>query len=232
MHHMDWVKEFQLFLLDFDGLLVNTEKLHYEAYLRMCRERNFNLDWSFNEFCEAAHYDSKMLRVKIYEALPELYKQEPDWSTLYTEKKKHYLTILGEAEIDLMPGAKELLYELKKHDIKRVVVTHSPREQVEFIRMQNKDLQTIEHWITREDYELSKPHPEPYLTAIDRFAHAKDRIIGFEDSPRGISALLGTQAKPILVNPLVVPKLAPLVQSKKIYHFPSLKEISKERLAH
>lgn len=225
---MDWVKEFQLFLLDFDGLLVNTEKLHYEAYRRMCKAREFNLDWSFTEFCEAAHYDSKMLRVKLYEALPELHKQEPDWSTLYTEKKKHYLTLLKEAEIELMPGAKELLYELKKHNLKRVVVTHSPLEQVQFIRLQNKDLQTIEHWITREDYEQSKPHPEPYLTAIDRFADQKDRIIGFEDSPRGISALMGTSAHPVLVNQMVVPKLEPLVKEKKIFYAPSLKAITSE----
>ncbi len=229
---MDWIKEFQLFLLDFDGLLVNTERLHYQAYIRMCKERNFNLDWSFAEFCEAAHFDSKMLRVKLYEALPELHKQEPDWSTLYTEKKRHYLTLLKESEIELMPGAREFLYALKKQNLKRVVVTHSPREQVEFIKMQNKDLQTIEHWITREDYNLSKPHPEPYLVAIQKYSQPSDKIIGFEDSPRGITALLGTSAKAILVNTHVVPQLEPLVKEKKIYHFSSLKDISKERLLH
>ncbi len=228
---MDWVKEFQLFLLDFDGLLVNTERLHYEAYINMCKGRDFNLDWSFGEFCEAAHYDSKMLRVKLYEALPELLKQEPDWSTLYTEKKKHYITLLKNSEIQLMPGAKEFLYELKKQDIKRIVVTHSPREQVQFIKLQNKDLQTIEHWITREDYKLSKPHPEPYLTAISRFANKSDRIIGFEDSPRGISSLLGTPAQAVLVNTNIVPKLKPLIKEKKISYAPSLKDITLQTLS-
>lgn len=228
---MDWVKEYQLFLLDFDGLLVNTERLHYLAYVKMCKERDFNLDWSFAEFCEAAHYDSKMLRVKLYEALPELHLQEPNWSTLYSEKKLHYLTILKESEIELMPGAKEFLYELQKQNIKRVVVTHSPKEQVQFIKMQNKDLQTIEHWITREDYELSKPHPEPYLTAIERFANKGDKIIGFEDSPRGISSLLGTPAQAVLVNTNVVSKLEPLIKERKISYSPTLKDITSEKLA-
>ncbi len=227
---MDWINEFQLFLLDFDGLLVNTESLHYQAYIRMCQQRGHQLNWTFDQFCEAAHYDSKLLRIKLQEALPELFVQEPDWSTLYTEKKKLYLQILGEKKIELMPGAEKFLTALKENGIKRVVVTHSPIEQVQYIRDQHPVLQTIKHWITREDYELSKPHPEPYLTAIDRHSSKGDKIIGFEDSPRGIAALLGTSAKAVLINPSVPKKIEPLISDRKIAHFGSIADITKEKL--
>lgn len=230
LNHMDWIKEYQLFLLDFDGLLVNTEKLHYQAYLRMCHKRGFDLNWSFEDFCTAAHYDSKQLRVKLFETLPGLYAQESDWSTLYTEKKKCYLEILKETPIELMPGVEELLYALNQHKIKRCVVTHSPREQVEFIRPQHKALQTLTHWITREDYQLAKPHPEPYLKAIERHGVDEDKIIGFEDSPRGLSALLGTRAHAVLVNPFIAPKIEHLIEQKKVTHVPSFLDITKAKL--
>lgn len=228
---MDWIKEYQLFLLDFDGLLVNTERLHYGAYLRMCKARGFELTWNFEDFCRAAHFDSKMLRVKMQESLPELFEQEPNWSVLYTEKKKHYLDILKETKIELMPGVEEFLYALKQENLKRVVVTHSPREQVDFIRSTNEALNTIEHWITREDYNLSKPHPEPYLKAIEKFSSPGDQMIGFEDSPRGINSLMGTSAKPVLISPIVAEKLQLLVKEHKVFHFTSLNEITKEKLS-
>lgn len=224
---MDWVNDFQLFLLDFDGLLVNTELLHYQAYLRMCAHRGYHLGWSFEEFSHSAHYDSKQLRKDIYATLPALHHEEPDWSTLYTEKKRHYLDILRESTIELMPGVKEFLLALAKNNIKRCVVTHSPREQVDFIRLNHEILSTIEHWITREDYQLSKPHPEPYLTAIKRFASPKDRIIGFEDSPRGIYSLLETPAKAVMINESLPTKMTSFVHDKKIVYFRSFLDIEK-----
>lgn len=227
---MDWINEYQLFLLDFDGLLVNTEKLHYEAYLRLCRNRGHELNWTFEDFCEAAHFDSKILRIKLKEALPKMFQEEPNWSTLYTEKKKHYLDILKESEIELMPGVEKFLNELKKQNIKRVVVTHSPKEQVEFIRLQHDVLKTIDHWITREDYELSKPHPEPYLTAIERHANQEDNVIGFEDSPRGITSLMGTSATPVLINTHLNSKMEPFVKENKVFHFQTIQDITKEKL--
>ena len=35
---MDWIKKYQLFLFDFDGLLVNTEEMHFLAYKQMCEK--------------------------------------------------------------------------------------------------------------------------------------------------------------------------------------------------
>ena len=40
---MEWIHHYQLILFDLDGLLVNTEQLHYQAYKNMLQARGFSL---------------------------------------------------------------------------------------------------------------------------------------------------------------------------------------------
>ncbi|MEI6531393.1 MAG: HAD hydrolase-like protein, partial [Chlamydiota bacterium] len=87
---MEWVKNYQLFLFDFDGLLVDTEHLHYKAYLSMCRARGFDLPWSFQDFANIAHFSATGLKENLYAVLPLLQEQESDWSLLYKEKQALY----------------------------------------------------------------------------------------------------------------------------------------------
>jgi len=87
---MDWINEYQLFLFDLDGLLVNTEELHYSAYKQMLERRGFSLSWDFRRYCHTAHYYSDKIASELYELFPELYSQESSWDTLYGEKKKHH----------------------------------------------------------------------------------------------------------------------------------------------
>lgn len=198
---MQWIHHYQLFLFDFDGLLVDTERLHYQAYINMCAKRGFALTWSFQRYSEAAHHDPFALRDQIYAEFPALQRQEPNWAVLYEEKKALFLQLLESGPVPLMPGAEPLLIALQEANIKRCVVTHSPFTLISRIRQQNPILETIPHWITREDYHQPKPHPECYQIAIQRLAKPGDRLIGFEDTPRGLMALLGTEAEPILVCP-------------------------------
>jgi beta-phosphoglucomutase len=222
---MQWIHNYQLFLFDFDGLLVNTEELHFLAYRKMCEERGFPLDWSFERFSLAAHYKSTDLRDHIYQEFPELRVQEPDWSVLYAEKKKALLAILETGGVTMMPGATELLLALKEANIMRSVVTHSPTSLINLIRAQNPILDTIPHWITREDYTHPKPDPECYQTAIKRLAKPGDKVIGFEDSPRGLHALLGTEATAVLVCSFKHPNLSPATL-KQVKFYSNLTEIS------
>lgn len=220
---MQWVRDYQLFLFDFDGLLVQTEELHFEAYKRMCKRRGFTLNWDYKRFQLAAHYSATELQRQLLLEFPELLEQE--WPLLYAEKKKAYLELLDEVEIPLMPGVEELLLELKKQKIKRCVVTHSPLEQVEVIRKKNAVLNTIPVWITREQYNQPKPHPEAYQKAIEIMAEEGDKIIGFEDSPRGLQALMGTRAKPVFIcerDHLALPELL----KKNVAHYTSFLEIN------
>jgi len=219
---MQWVDRFQLFLFDFDGLLVNTEQLHYQAYVRMLAHHGCSLSWDFAEFCRHAHLHSETLKQQIYLEFPSL---DSDWKKLYAEKKAIYQEILARGEVELMPGVEPLLETLDRKKIRRCVVTNSFRIQVELICAKQKALQTIPHWITREDYENPKPAPDGYLRAIELYGKPGDRMIGFEDSLRGIQSLQQTAALPVMVCAAHHP-LLPAALSEGVLHFDSLDQVS------
>jgi len=196
---IEWIHDYDLFLFDFDGLLVNTEELHFQAYVQMCLNRGFDLQWSFNQFSLAAHYKSEALQSSIYAELPLLKAQEPNWSILYEEKKAAYLRLLNEGSVRLMPGVASLLQNLQSANITRCVVTHSAIESIRLIRSQLPLLNTIPYWITREDYSEPKPNSECYEVAIKRYSNGSSKVIGFEDVPKGLNALRQTRAKPVLI---------------------------------
>ncbi|NGX44030.1 MAG: Beta-phosphoglucomutase [Candidatus Anoxychlamydiales bacterium] len=221
---MKWVNDFQLFLFDLDGLLVNTENIHYQAYIDMLRKRGFNLDWSFLKFCAVAHFDDKSLKDGIYAFFSDLFEKEPNWDVLRKEKNAIYIDLLKSSKIDLMPGVEKLLYEIEKQDIKRCVVTNSSKPMADMIIAKQPLLKSINHWITREDYEKPKPYPDGYLKAITLFGKKGDRIIGFEDSLRGIKALEQTPAQSVLIGPLLDPKTDSII-TNDVLHFQSFEEI-------
>jgi len=199
------LSNYQLVLFDFDGLLVNTEELHFEAYKRMCRKYGVYLNWDFPTYCQVAHYDAHGLRERLLAEFPPL--QSHDWTTLYAEKRDAMLALYAEGATHLMPGVQRVLSILEEENTKMCVCTHSPLDQIQAIRQQNPLLEKIPNWITRENYTHPKPHPECYLKALNQFAHPGDAIIGFEDTPRGLTALLATPVQAVLVTQVPYPEI-------------------------
>src|ERR1700733_13260020 len=147
---MEWLNKYHLFLLDFDGLLVNTEKLQFEAYRRMCRHFGFSLDWEFITYCKVAMLNSATLKNAILNEFPDLKKMR--WEDLYEEKKRFYIEVLEEGNLELMPGASDFLAQFEKMNVNRCVVTNSFKDQITFIREKLPLLNSIPHWVTRENY--------------------------------------------------------------------------------
>ncbi|EKE07754.1 MAG: HAD-superfamily hydrolase [uncultured bacterium] len=216
---MLWSRKFQLFLFDFDGLLVHTEPLHYQAYVNALAELGCPTSLGFGHFLALAHLNPTAWKEAVLQERPGL-----DWTTVYERKKNCYLELVAAGKIELMPGVGSLLGFLEAESISRCVVTHSTLNQVELIRSQIPLLKTIPHWLTREDYDNPKPHPECYLRAIELYARPGDRIIGFEDSLRGLKALLGTPALAVLISQGHYPLLE-IALGKGALHFTSIADI-------
>lgn len=214
---MHWIHHYQLIFFDFDGLLVSSEELHFLAYQRMCANRGFVLDWDFIQYCKAAHYDGKLLKTLIYQEFPELQAMEPDWDVLHDEKIREVMCLF-EDSINLMPGVDKLLKRVEEARIRCCVVSHSPDKLISVARNKHPILNSIPFWVTREQYSNPKPEPDCYLTAMEKYAESGDYIIGFEDTPRGIAALMRTHIRPVLISAVHYPEI-PSLKEKGIRHF-------------
>lgn len=174
----------------------------------MLQARGLTLPWDFNRYCHTAHYHSDKIANELFELFPSLYAPGENWEDLYAEKKQVMIDQLNAGKVALMPGVADLLESLQKAEIKCCVVTHSPDELVSIIRKQHSVLDAIPHWITRHDYVHPKPHSECYLTAIQKYGDSADKIIGFEDTPRGLTALMGTRAEAVLICEVGYPEIS------------------------
>ncbi len=185
---MNWIQNFDLFLFDFDGLLVDTENLHFRAYQELCQRRGNALPWDLNRFMQIAHADAGGIRREISALFPRMVEQEI-WDHLYAEKKAIYESLIEQGNLSLLPGVEPLLLKLASEGKRRCVVTNSTKKQTDAIRARIPALQSIPHWFTRESYERPKPAPDGYLKALQELKSEGDRVIGFEDSMRGYNSL-------------------------------------------
>jgi beta-phosphoglucomutase len=225
---MKWIHQFDLILLDFDGLLIGSEQLQLQAYQALCAEEGFTLNWDFHHFCAISHTSSTGLQEAIYAEFPLLYSREPRWEVLRARKNQIYTDLLKLGKLQLLPGVEQLLKELSLARIKRCVVTHSAKEQVELVKRQLPLLTTIPLWITREQYAEPKPAPDGYLKALQLLADRGDRIVGFEDSLRGVQALEQASIPSVLICCKTHPQLkSPLLKGVK--HFASFTELPANR---
>lgn len=218
------LKAFNLFLFDFDGLLVNTEEMHLEAYRQACREKNLSLFWNFDDFCRHAHYSATGMREGLSQLFPELGTNDPLWNSLYQSKTDKYLSSLNAGHVALLPGVEPFLEWLLARGVTICVVTHSRKEMIESIKRHHPILQKIPYWITREDYTEAKPSPDGYLTAIRNYLKPGEKVIGFEDSPRGLEALLGSGAQAVWVTQVNYPEI-PSRSEEGVWVYPNFEKI-------
>ena len=85
------------------------------------------------------------------------------------------------------PGARELLTELREHDVPCALVTMSYRRFVEPI-VQALPEGTFEVLVTGDEVSRGKPDPEPYLRAAELLGHAPGDTVAIEDSPTGVAS--------------------------------------------
>ncbi len=188
-----------------------------------------------NRFCQVdcggatdacrSHESSQALRERIYQTFPSLEKE--DWEILYGEKRAFYEQLLHSSHLEAMPGVEKLLLALEKANKRRCVVTNSFKNQTEILKASLPVLATIPFWITREDYLQPKPSSECYQKAMALYGKKGDRIIGFEDSPRGVRALEGVPAEIVMISSS---HEVETLFSRKVFHYASFEEIPEDRL--
>ena len=195
---MHWISQFQLYLFDLDGLLVNTEELHYQAYKRMLKDRGYALHWDFTKYFSIAQQDAEAPKRNIYAEFPEL--QRKSLTGMFSMLKKTSLPDLLKSErCPSYAWCSRASRRTFNKNVKRCVVTHSGKSLVDALCEKNPILRTIPIGSPGKTI-TAKACSRWLFKAISALAGMHDRVIGFEDSSRGLRSLMATPATPILVN--------------------------------
>lgn len=89
--------------------------------------------------------------------------------------------------VRLRPGAESLVAALSDQAIPMALVTSSVRHHLGAV-LPALPPDAFRVVVTADDVDRLKPHPEPYLRALDLLGVRADRSVALEDSPAGVLA--------------------------------------------
>ncbi len=164
-------------LFDHDGVLVDTEPLYFAATQQHLARLGVELE----------HEQFLALQVRgcnAWELVAPALKRYVDQAR--SARNATYQRLLRSRRIEI-DGVLDTL-EALAGVVKMCIVTTSRREDFELIHRHRGIVPFMEFVLCREDYELSKPDPEPYLTALRRFGVTPGEALVVEDSARGLAA--------------------------------------------
>lgn len=167
-------------LFDFDGVLADTEPLHWRAWREVLRPFGIDLDWETFERTCIGITDTEMLNQLCTLATKPV---TPDAIRAhYAEKRQLFHGFAdGQPLIDC-----KLIELFKSLTMLRLgVVTSSNKLDVQPILLKTGLLDLVAVVVYGSDVRHYKPHPEPYLLAVERIGVAACETVVFEDSAAG-----------------------------------------------
>jgi len=178
-------------LWDNDGVLVDTEEMFFVATRDALARAG--VDLTREQYIEFALTSGR----SAFDLL-----EAPGWSAdrilrLRGERDLAYAARLC-AGCVAMDGVVETLARLIGK-ARMAIVTTSPRKHFDLAHRASGVREYFDMILAREDYGQSKPHPEPYLTALGRLSVAAERSIAIEDSARGLQSALNAGLRCIVV---------------------------------
>lgn len=171
-------------IFDLDGVLIDSEELHYRAYCEVLAERGISIDRELygREWISEGH--GPEYAVKAF-ALPY------DADELKRRKQPIYHELL-QTELRAMPEVEATLARLSK-DFDLAVATNSGRKDVDFVLGQLGLRAFFAEVVTRERYAQAKPAPDAFLAAARALGRPVGRCVVVEDSRRGVRAAVAAE---------------------------------------
>jgi HAD superfamily hydrolase (TIGR01509 family) len=174
-------------IFDFDGVLVDSERGHFEAFRMVLKEHEgFEID--FDEYTE--HFLAHSDHVGTRKALERYGRPVPDGRVdeLATKKKAVFAALLP--GIAFLPGARELIVALHDAGIPLAIASGARRVEIVALLEGAGLLGRFRGIVSADDVGNFKPHPEPYLRgrAIVGAGDDPRGVVVFEDSPTGMAS--------------------------------------------
>lgn len=192
-------------VLDFDGLIVDTETPIFEAWLEAYREHGLPLTLDDWQHALGTHGGFDPL-----ESLAARAAAPVDRDAVALKVKER--TARGCEGLPLMPGVERLLRDARDLGLGRAVASSSSCGWVDGWLRRQGIRELVDVVVARDDVARVKPDPELFLLAAKRLGVPPAACVVFEDSPNGMRAALAAGMRCVAVpNALTAPLARPAV---------------------
>lgn len=179
-------KRYDAILFDFDGVLADTEPLHWRCWREILAPFSIDLAWETFEAEFVGKSDRDLvarLAAKRDPPVPfdELF--EKIWAE-YPRKKEMFGSSLL-AQLPFLPETLVMLGELRR-DYNLALVSSSARSEIEPALVAANIRQHFQELVCGKEVQNLKPAPDPYLRAIELLG--SHRPLAIEDSGPGVAS--------------------------------------------
>ncbi|MCS7151072.1 MAG: HAD family phosphatase [Endomicrobia bacterium] len=188
------------YLFDLDGVILNSMPYHAKAMREACAIFGIDLKEEVVLYNEGAI---------TYDLLKGVAKQTninftmENFLEIINYHKKFFIEKYARY-VKPFDGVMEILYQLKEKDKKLAIVTGSDKEIVD-ADLPKEIFNILDVIITSDRIAHRKPHPQPYLKALELLNAKVDESIAVENSPTGILSAKSAGLKCIAI-PTTLPK--------------------------
>lgn len=171
-------------LVDMDGTLYDSMGHHADAWTRMCAENGIEVEHD-EMFLYEGMTGAQTIDLLIRRSFGRPATKE-ECESLYKRKTELFKSM---APVSVMPGAQELTNIMKSVGMRRVLVTGSGQNSL--LNRIEDDFPGVflpEMRITSRDVEHGKPHPEPYIKAMQLAGVTPSQSIAVENAPLGVKS--------------------------------------------
>ena len=170
------------FIFDLDGVITDTAEYHFRGWKRLADEEDLSFTREDNEHLRGIHRHESLMLILKDRLYPEEKIQE-----MMERKNSYYLEFIKEISWrDLLPGARELLEEIRTAGLKNALGSASKNtgEVIERLGIHSLfDAISDGHSVERQ-----KPAPDLFLHAAQQLSLSPAECVVVEDAAAGIEA--------------------------------------------
>ena len=172
----------QVVIFDLDGVIIDSEPIHFTLEKQMFRE--LNIDVSFSEHNS---YVGTSLQ-NMWESIIRKHKVSYDPGELTRRKNEIYLKYLQEHHLHPIEGVTELIKDLHKNNFKLLIASSSDMKIIEIVLKKFQLVNFFKAMVSGTELTHSKPHPEIFLKAAKLAECETKKCVVIEDSENGVKA--------------------------------------------
>ena len=210
-------------LFDMDGVLYDSMPNHASSWAKVCSEFGLHMTPT-----EAYMHEGRTAASTINLLSNRTWGRnatEAEIEKIYAEKCRLFNSL---PEAEKMPGAAQVLEQVKQAGLQIMVVTGSGQASL-LSRLETNypGYFAPERIVSSKDVRHGKPDPEPYLMGLKKLGLQPWEAIVVENAPLGVRAAVAAQIFTIAVNTGPLPESALLGEGANLI-FPSMSAFAKQ----